>query len=160
VSWVNRISNLFRRNQIDEELEEELQFHLDARTRHNLSAGMNAAAAQQDARRRFGNATLAKERTHEMNIMVSIETIGRDRIVAGLTIKGNSAGFTINRNALIEPRGTRILGLRVCNRLSCNPPIRQLPFSKQCRAEPTLLLAQLHEPMASNHHRKHETDEI
>ena len=26
--------------------------------------------------------------------------------------------------------------------------------------EPTLLLAQLHEPRASNHHRKHETDEI
>src|ERR1700676_39714 len=29
----------------------------------------------------------------------------------------------------------------------------------RCR-EPTLLLAQLHEPTASNHHRKHETDEI
>jgi hypothetical protein len=29
VSWVNRISNLFRRNQVDDELEEELQFHLD-----------------------------------------------------------------------------------------------------------------------------------
>jgi hypothetical protein len=26
--------------------------------------------------------------------------------------------------------------------------------------EPTLLLAKLHEPTASNHHRKHETDEI
>jgi hypothetical protein len=59
VSWVNRILNLFRRHQVDEELEEELQFHLDARTRDNLSAGMNAEAAQDDARRRFGNATLA-----------------------------------------------------------------------------------------------------
>jgi len=33
VSWVSRISNLFRRNQVDAELDEELQFHLDARTR-------------------------------------------------------------------------------------------------------------------------------
>ena len=72
MNWVNRISNLFRRNQIDEELEEELQFHLDARTRDNLSAGMNAAAAQHDAKRRFGNATLTKERAHEVNIVVSI----------------------------------------------------------------------------------------
>ena len=44
MSWVNRISNLFRRNQVDEELEEELQFHLDARTRDNVSAGMNAVS--------------------------------------------------------------------------------------------------------------------
>ena len=76
MSWVNRISNLFRRNQIDEELEEELKFHLDARTRDNLNAGMNAAAAQHDARRRFGNATLAREWAHEVNIVVSIETVG------------------------------------------------------------------------------------
>ena len=72
MSWVSRISNLFRRNHVDEELEEELQFHLDARTRDNLSAGMNAAAAQHDAKRRFGNATLTKERAHEVNIVVSI----------------------------------------------------------------------------------------
>jgi predicted permease len=78
VSWFNRFSNLFRRENVDEELDEELQFHLDARTHDNLSAGMNAEAAQHDARRRFGNATLAKERAHEMNIVMSIETIGRD----------------------------------------------------------------------------------
>jgi hypothetical protein len=48
VSWVNRISNLFRRNQVDDELEEELQFHLDARTRDYLSAGLNAEAAQRE----------------------------------------------------------------------------------------------------------------
>ena len=29
-----------------------------------------------------------------------------------------------------------------------------------CYLELTVLLAQLHEPRASNHHRKHETDEI
>jgi hypothetical protein len=29
-----------------------------------------------------------------------------------------------------------------------------------CYLEPTSLASQLHEPNASNHHRKHETDEI
>jgi len=43
-------------------LDEELQFHLDARTRDNLKSGMTAEAARRDASRRFGNRTLAKER--------------------------------------------------------------------------------------------------
>ena len=93
MSWFNRFSNLFRRENVDEELDEELQFHLDARTRDNLNAGMNAEAAQHDARRRFGNATLAKERAHEMNIVISIETILRDlRFALRSLLK--SPGFT------------------------------------------------------------------
>jgi macrolide transport system ATP-binding/permease protein len=100
MSWVSRISNLFRRNHVDEELEEELQFHLDARTRDNLSAGMNALAAQHDARRRFGNATLAKERAHEVNIVVSIETIGRDLRYALRGLR-KSPGFTVTATIML-----------------------------------------------------------
>ncbi len=93
MSWFRRFSNLFQRDELSKELDEELQFHLDARARDNIDAGMTADEARNDARKRFGNRTLAQEKSEEMNIVVLLQTIGQDIYYAIRNLR-KSPGFT------------------------------------------------------------------
>jgi predicted permease len=93
MSWFRRLSNLFHRDELSKELDEELQFHLDARARDNIDAGMTATEARNNARKRFGNRTLAQERTEEMNIVVLLQTIAQDFYYAIRNLR-KSPGFT------------------------------------------------------------------
>ena len=55
MSLVRRISNLFARSRVRQEIDAELESHLAMRIEDNIASGMTPAEAQRDALVRFGN---------------------------------------------------------------------------------------------------------
>src|SRR5436190_2652470 len=56
-----RLRSLFQRDTLDNQLDEELRFHLEQLEKENLESGMNAAEARRAARRTLGNVAVLKE---------------------------------------------------------------------------------------------------
>lgn len=55
---------LMRRQQFDADLKEEMRLHLELREQEQTQGGLSLREARQAASRRFGNATLLKEKSH------------------------------------------------------------------------------------------------
>ena len=64
--WLRKIGILLRRTRFDQELQEEMAFHQEQAAKEFESRGITPEAARYAAMRQFGNATLLKERSHEV----------------------------------------------------------------------------------------------
>src|SRR5215472_12011675 len=80
--WVRRLwlrlQSLFQRNRSSEQLNDEMQFHLEEQIAENLAAGMSTEEARYAAMRAFGNATALKEETRDTWGWVWLEQFAQD----------------------------------------------------------------------------------
>ncbi len=74
----NRLRGLARRRQIERELEEEMSFHIEMKTRELVEAGMSEEQARRAARRVFGNRALLEEDSRGAWRFVLLETTLQD----------------------------------------------------------------------------------
>jgi predicted permease len=86
--------NLFRRRQLDVEMQTEMQHHLEEQTRRNLQAGMSSDEAACAAQRQFGNLVSLQERAREARGWIWLEQFGKDLNYALRSLR-RSPSFTL-----------------------------------------------------------------
>jgi predicted permease len=123
--WVQRLwlrlQTLFSRRRVAEQLDDEIQFHLDQQTSEYVAAGMDKEEARHAAMRSFGNRTLLKERTMETCGWGTLDQLGQDLrygfrgmrrdvgttvlaiLIAGVGIGSASTVFSVVNALLLRP---------------------------------------------------------
>jgi len=88
-----RLRALLFRRRMDQDLDEELQLHLEMQTRKNLARGLSPEQARREARLQFGHIEAAKEECREIRGINFIETLWRDGHYAARSFS-RTPGFT------------------------------------------------------------------
>src|SRR6201988_2244468 len=78
MSWWSRIGNVLRSERLDQELDEEQRFHIEARAEEIERRGVSHEAALEQAARQFGPRLQLRESSRDVRLTPWLESLGRD----------------------------------------------------------------------------------
>jgi predicted permease len=89
-----RLRTLFRRTAVTQEIDQELQFHIEQQMEKYLRAGLTSEQARRRIRLEFGGLTQMKEDCREARGVSFVEHIGQD-VRYAMRMFGRTPGFTV-----------------------------------------------------------------
>ena len=78
MSWLSRFVSVIRSDRLNRDLDDEMRFHLDARTDEYTRAGLSTEEARARARRQFGSPALLRDASRDIKLLPRLESILRD----------------------------------------------------------------------------------
>ena len=94
MAWYHRLRNTMRSEGLSGELDRELEFHLAERIDELVASGMTEEEARREARLRFGNPTVQKERARDRDVLPWLESLVADVRYALRSLRA-SPGFAV-----------------------------------------------------------------
>jgi putative ABC transport system permease protein len=91
----SRVRGLFRKDQLDAALDEEVRFHLQMETERLVRQGMDPREARFAARRHFGGVEQVRERCRDQRGLPAVEALGRDLAHAARTLRRHPGYTTV-----------------------------------------------------------------
>ena len=94
MSWLDRLRNQSRDDDLARDIDREMSFHLAERTDDLVAGGMTPDRARHEARRRFGNVGMQKEDTRQRNLFTWLDILVGDLRYAFRALRSTPA-FTL-----------------------------------------------------------------
>ncbi|MCI0541424.1 MAG: ABC transporter permease [Verrucomicrobiales bacterium] len=98
MNWSQKLQRwcraLFRKRELDAQMDDELRSHIEMQTQDNIASGMNPAEARWEALRQFGRMELIKETCREERGFTWVENLSQD-FRFGVRMLRKNPGFTV-----------------------------------------------------------------
>jgi len=121
MSIFRRVVNTFSRSKLHQEIDAEIQSHVEMRTADNIAAGMSPEEARRDALIRFGSRVVMRERVTAADAATALDAFGRDLRYAARQLQRSPAFTATALVTLILGIGANVVVFGVLNAMVLRP---------------------------------------